>query len=445
MPLILGPSALLLLCWGFSLGTAVLTLTLPETFDLVPTFLRRDGRDLAIISGLALGYFWLVVALLSFLVGCLAAKTTCRTGAGFQLNIDPVRAARAVWWLNVLFLGVTVIWIAVTAMKVGGVFRLAALSMAETLFARDLLLETKLFTGMRLFYATLPVTGCLAAALLAVGLPGRSRRRCRVVLLLNTVALTVLPVVMSQRLLLLQFLLSSYIVTCLIRRRIIGLPWLMCGVLLFLSVWMMRESLTNPHFDRHPVDIGLQKLAYYFVNDLGNALIPIAEDVPHTFGAISLRGLLFFTFSDSYVAQAFQGRLQYLDGLKGGGEFPLLTAPYIDFGVIGGGLFLTMFGFTSQALFQFARAYFVPAVIYAQVAASLLFSSHALYITHQNQIFGLLVVALVARMSRPVRLIVPVIPPVSDPRRPPARFKSRRRPVARSALPEAAAKVPEPV
>ena len=162
--------------------------------------------------------------------------------------------------------------------------------------------------------------GCLAAGLLQrPASKGKARMYWRTGP--EPVTLALLPIVMSQRMLLLQFLLSSYMATCLVKRRIVGLRWLLLAGLLFLGVWMLRESVTNPQFYRHPVDLGLQNLAYYFVNDLGNAIGPVGADIPHTYGAVSFRGVLFLTFSEGLIVGSLKDRLAMLNTLKGGASF----------------------------------------------------------------------------------------------------------------------------
>ena len=161
---------------------------------------------------------------------------------------------------------------------------------ADSIGARDVLLGNKLFTGMRLFYAALPATGCLAAAILTMAIYGplskKARLMCITTLSLNVIALFILPMVMSQRLLLFQLLLSSYLVTCLLRRRLAGVAWLGIATVLFLTTWVLRESVTNGLIERSALDIGAQKLAFYYVNDLWNGFAPLQVDIPHTLGGV---------------------------------------------------------------------------------------------------------------------------------------------------------------
>jgi hypothetical protein len=227
---------------------------------------------------------------------------------------------------------------------------------------------------------------------------------------MNTCALAILPIVMSQRLLLLQFLLSAYLVSCLIRGRIFALHWVFLGAALFLSVWITREVLTNPLLHRSGVDIGLQKLAFYFVNDLWNSFAPLQSDTPATLGAVSLRGLMFLTFTDGMFDRLLATRLMTLEEIRGGGEFSLFTAPYVDFGPIGASAFLFLAGFIFRLVFHKGRQSLIWAAIYAQTGAALLFSSHGLYVTHQNFLFSLVLIAVLTRFAR--LQVAPVNPPV---------------------------------
>lgn len=399
----LSPPALLVFCWGLTLGAAALALGQPDRFDLVPLFMQREALDPAAFTGAGLA--WLGLALLTLLVGDLAGRTATRPGGFRPRGPDPGRAARLCFGANLGLLAVTALWIAVSAARVGGLSSLAALTMLDALSARDLLLENKLFTGMRLFYAALPATGCLAAVLLASGDHRMSRHHrtlCRITLGLNAIALLVLPVVMSQRLLLLQFLVSAYIGACLARGRLFGWRWIGAGLVLFLGVWVLREGLTNPHFDRSALDLGVQKLAFYFVNDLWNSFAPLQYEAPRSLGAQSLSGLTYLTFTDGIVERVLEDRLAALESVRGGGEFSLLVAPYVDFGPVGGAAFLLGCGLMFRWVFDRARASLVWTAVYAQIGAGLVYSSHGLYVTHQNFLFSLMVIAvLCAAASRP--------------------------------------------
>ncbi len=400
MPL-LTPPALLLICWGLTFVVAGLALANPQHFDLLAVFMQREELDPHAFS--RLGLAWLMLALLVLLVGDLACRRALLPRRKFAAGLNANRAAELTFWANLCFLAITALWVLLTARKLGGLAQLAALTLVDTLAARDLLLGNKLFTGMRLAYAALPATGCLAAGLLALprgALIQRNRRRCRLVLVLNIAALMLLPVVMSQRLLLLQLLLSSYLVACMVRQRLFGLRWLALGALLFFAIWTLRESLTNPLIlHRSAFNLGLQKLAFYFTNDLWNSFAPLHADIPRTLGGLSFGGLIELTFTDNLIRPALAERLKAAEALRGGGEFSLLTAPLVDFGPLGAAVYLFLAGIIFRLIYHLGRQRLIWTVIYAQIGAALLFSSHGAYVTHQNLLFSLIVISALARMA----------------------------------------------
>ena len=307
----LSPLSLLLICWGLS-GTGVaLTLAHLDRLDLVQTFMRRE--DLSLSAFTSTGAAWLLLALFAYAVGDMAARISHRRPRIDKAQINLTHAAYLTFAVNLILLGVTALWIATAAAKAGGMIHLAAAAYIDSLTTRDLLLENKLFTGMRLFYAALPGTACLATALLCLGpLPRHIRGLLVSILIGNTLALFILPIVMSQRLLLLQLLLSCYFAACLMRGRLVRLGWSLLAMALFLALWMARESITNPMFDRSTLDIGTQKLAFYLVNDMWNGFAPLAVEIPHTWGGLSLQGMMFLTATDAYFAHILAPRLEEL-------------------------------------------------------------------------------------------------------------------------------------
>jgi oligosaccharide repeat unit polymerase len=405
----LSPLYLLCICWALTGVAAGLTLMRLDDLDLVETFMRREGIS-ANVFGL-MGLVWIGLGLMAYTVGDLAARFQRRRLITRTVTTNLTRIARLTFVANLILLGVTALWIATAAAKMGGIIQLAATVYVDSLTTRDLLLENKLFTGMRLFYAALPATACLAAALLVTGqLRGQARRLMLFTLICNTVALFILPIVMSQRLLLLQLLLSAYIAACIVKGRVFGLHWLALGAALFLGLWIAREAITNPLIQRSATDIAAQKLAFYVVNDMFNAFAPLTQPIPHTMGGLSLEGVMFLTFTDGYFLNLLKPRLDGLDAVMGGGEFPIFTAAYVDFGPIGGAAFLVLIGFILRRIFVRARGSIGWAAIYAQAGAALLFSSHSVYFTHQNFYFSVVLIGAISALSQKRAVAIPDIP-----------------------------------
>lgn len=399
----LSPPVLVVLCWALTFAIVGLSLSLPQVFDLVPVFMAREDITLAGFS--YLGSLWIGLCFLVYLTADFGAKHSLPRARPFQIALDPNRAARLCFYVNTTFLGITAFWILTAANSVGGLNDLTALVYADSLAARDLLLQNKLFTGMRLFYAALPATGALAAVLLtnrsAMGLNRRNRRYCQIILVANLCALLVLPIVMSQRLLLLQFLMSSYAGVCMARGRVVGIGYLPLAMMLFLATWMLREAVTNPSTPGTVFNVGMQKLAFYFVNDLWNSYRPLNSEISHTLGLFSLRGVLFFSFTDGYFAQVLSERIVSIEDVRGGGDFSIFTAPYVDFGPFLGIAFVAGMAIVFRYTFWIGRQSVIGAVIYGQVAASLLFSTHGVYFTHQNFFFSVIVLGVLGRAAAP--------------------------------------------
>lgn len=416
-----------MLCWGLTGCAAAFTLASLNDLDLVQTFMRREGISPSVfgITGLS----WIIFGLLAYAVGDLAARQSRPTfGAGRpQINFN--RAAQFTFLANLVLLCVTLLWILSSAAKAGGLIQLAAAAYADSLTTRDLLLENKLFTGMRLFYAALPATACMAAALLATGQVARRYRRLMwATLIINTIALLILPLVMSQRLLLLQLLLSAYFAACLVRGRIFGLHWGALAVMLFLALWVGREAITNPIVHRPALDIAAQKMAFYVVNDMFNAFAPIAVPVQNTNGGLLLEGVMFLTFTDGYFLRLLAPRLDALEPVIGGGEFPFFTAAYVDFGAKGGAIFICLTGFVLRRIYVRAAQSFGWLVIYAQIGAALMFSSHSVYFMHQNFYFSAALVGVIVLLSLRKQVSVPDIVPHELPPPEEPEFTSRRTP-----------------
>lgn len=400
---LLSPPALITICWTFTFVMAGLALALPDRFDLVEMFMAREDIGIAAFS--TLGSLWIALCFLIYFTVDHGVVRGQRPPVPMQIWFDPNRAAALNFRMNLIFLGVTGIWIFMSARQVGGITNLAVLAYADSLAARDLLLQNKLFTGMRLFYAALPATGALAATLLALpaaaGLTRRSKRLCQITVAVNLLSLLILPIVMSQRLLLLQFILSAYIGVCMVRGRLVGVRYIPLGVGLFMAMWVLREAVTNPTLERSAWDIGTQKLAFYFVNDLWNSYKPLVTEIKHTFGMFSLRGALFFTFTDGYFATILSDRLYAIEDVRGGGDFSIFTAPYVDFGPIIGAGFVALAAIVFRYTFHNGRQSFTWALIYGQIGASLLFSTHGVYFTHHNFFFSVIVLIWICHAARP--------------------------------------------
>lgn len=396
---VVSPLNLMLICWTSSGLAALLTFANIDQLELVRTFMAREQLDIAAVTWT--GVIWQVLGLAIYALADTMTRLSLPGSGPFLTRLDLNTAARLTFYVNLCFVSVTLGWIISAATQTGGLANLANAVYIDSLSTRDLLLENKLFTGMRLFYAALPATGGFAAGLLAcMGLSKRARRMCTLTLGVNAVMLFVLPIVMSQRLLLLQFLLSAYLAACLVRGHPFGLHWIGMGLGLFLGLWMVREVITNPTLSHSALEVASQKLAFYVVNDMWNSLAPLSRNIPHTNGALTFEGLSFLTFTDGYFQNANPSKIPELNAVLGGGEFPFFTTAFVDFGPLMGMALVALFAVIFRLVFQRACGSLGWAVIYGQIGAALLFSSHSVYVTHQNFLFSIVIIAGISRLSR---------------------------------------------
>ena len=397
---LVSPVAILLSCWTITLAGAWVGLSFPDRFELVELFLLR--QSIAPGTFAVFGAAWLALALATWVVTDRAAAHALPDPGPFSVRIDPARAARLLLWATLCATGVTAVWIVTAAQPVGGPVALVRMAIEDPDPARDALLSGKLFPGMRLAYAALPGTGALAAGLLALGLPGRAERRCCLVaLVLSATVLMLLPIVMSQRLLTLQFAVSTHLAICLVRGRLVGIGWLACGAAAFATVWILREAITNPTLTEGALNIAFQKALYYCANDLWNSFAPLGRDLGHTGGGLIFSGIAVLTGTDGLWSEMLAPRLAALETMKGGGEFSLLTTAFVDFGIAGGTLAVAAFALFFRLAWQAGRSGFGGAMVYAQLGAALFFSSHGNYVTHQNLLASLALVWFVLHLSRP--------------------------------------------
>jgi len=136
---VLSPISLVAICWGTTCLIAMLALALPKTFDLLPILMHREALTKAAFA--PLGAAWLLLAALIFVIGDYACKWSLPRARPFATGLALSRAAQITFWANLALLGITGIWVVLTAGQVGGLTQLATIAMIDTLTARDLLLD----------------------------------------------------------------------------------------------------------------------------------------------------------------------------------------------------------------------------------------------------------------------------------------------------------------
>jgi oligosaccharide repeat unit polymerase len=403
----ISPNSLMVVIWSVTLLLGLMPLAFPDSFTLVFLFIKRQ-KNLSLDDFTLIASLWQALMFAVFVIASwLTMMASPKEEKPFDTGTDFGRAARITFLMNVLFVTVTLMWVTVSALHMGGLRGMMLMVQLDPDYARDVLKENALFPGMRQFYGALPGTGAFAAGLLAAGtvtgrLPKRERIMMQVTVTLNLILLLLLPIVMSQRLLLLQMILAAYFSVCIIHRRFVAIPHITIGGLLFLTTWILREAVTNPSVNGTAIRIGLEKLVFYFTNDLLNAFMPLNRDIPHTLGFFSLSPVLAYTFTYDTMASVLSERLAIAGQARGGGAWSIFTMPYVDFGAIGGALFVALMAVLSTISFIRSTRNIFWAVVYGNVAAGLMLSTHLMHFAVPDFYGALFVVGAISFILKKV-------------------------------------------
>ncbi|WP_417690096.1 hypothetical protein [Roseibium sp.] len=398
----ISPVCLLLFMWVVTIFFGTLPFAFPETFRLALYFLARQGMTPDDFT--VMGAAWLLVALSVFVVSSVAIAVALPTPGPFDTSIDFNKAAQITFSLNLLFLVVTFLWVFASAAKMGGFRAMIILVQLDALEAREALLDNKLFTGMRVIYASLPATGAMAAAILAAGrktglLAPVERRMATLTFTMNLIVLLLLPIVMSQRLLLLQLIMAAYFSVCMVHRKLVGRKYIPIGLGLFMMTWIGRESLTNATIEASGIEVGIQKLFFYFTNDLLNSFMPINEQFDHTLGYFSFKFITYFTQTEGILRDVLAERLEAMGKIRGGGSWSILTMPYVDFGAVGASIYIAALAALSIVVFHKGTENVIWAAIYGQFAGAYVLCTHAMYFSHTNFFAMMVICSLIGKYA----------------------------------------------
>ena len=401
----LSPPALLLMAWTFlGLGVAWGYVGRNSLPVMVRT-MQLNGIDFAfpVIGMVWVGICLLVVAVVGFAV----TRPIPQHAKVINGPRDLSKALRIAALLHTVILIVVALWILLGAQSVGGFDRLIALAAEQdTYVAKEAILDNKLFPGMRLLYTGLIGLGVFGACVFAINLdsPARIRGDMKIGLgmfLASVVALSFLPIFLSQRILLVQMVLSAFVAVSMVRGRVVNMRYGLLLALLLFFVWSLREAVTVGPWasDFSAARVGGEKLLYYLVNDFYNTITPFTAELEKTYGAYSFKFLVYFSGLEDKIHNSVGERMALAEQFRAGGVFPAFTAPYVDFSWAGMifvvGLVL-LFGW----VFDRAHRSFTFAVIYGQCGGAMLLTPHVAWYSHHNFTFNILMLVLICAFIR---------------------------------------------
>jgi hypothetical protein len=402
---LLSPAPLIVVSWFFTIVGVMFGYAARNDLPVMVRTMELNGIDFDFPVA---GMVWIGVCLLVvFVFGLASMRPISRDARAIESPEDLSRAVRIAAVGHAAIVLVVIAWVIAGAAQVGGFDRLIAMAAEqETYEARDIILANKLFPGMRLLYTGLISLGIFGACVFAANLksPSRIRSDMRIgaaMFLASTVTLSILPIFLSQRILLVQMVLSTFVAVSMVAGRPFHLRYAAVLSALLFAVWSLREAVTVGPWasDYSAARIGGEKLAYYLVNDFYNAVKPFSTEIEHTFGFYSFNFLLYFSTVEDVIREAFADRISAVEQMRAGGVFPAFTAPYVDFSWMGVFFIVALVLFFTW-VFNRAHRSFTLSVIYGQIGGALLLTPHVAWYTHHNFIFNVLLTLIVCAFIR---------------------------------------------
>ncbi|MFC7114605.1 O-antigen polymerase [Natronoarchaeum sp. GCM10025703] len=248
--------------------------------------------------------------------------------------------------------------------------------------------EQKPFPGARLLYTGFISVMIFSAASLAV--IGRdnplinhryyNNQRLTTLLIIGLIPLTVLPILVSQRLLLAAAIIGSLITYISISDKGIPVVYPIIGTIIGFSVWTIQEVVrvrSSPDSVITSVTYSIDRILFYFSNDIGNLHRSITYISEHTYGFETFGFIFQYLFIEDDVRDAYLTSVYAaIEPTQGGGTATALGIPYLDFGVFGL-VIIFLWGYVSQIAYSKSSQSFLSSQIYGLIAASIVLSWHS--------------------------------------------------------------------
>ncbi|WAC28696.1 O-antigen polymerase [Ancylobacter sp. SL191] len=344
------------------------------------------------------GYLWLLLGYLFFATGVVAAGVWNRRQPPDYSNVRSFFFFKVLLILFSVTSVVAFMWIGVAIIQFGGLAAIMEVAASDNVAARDAIVGAA-FPGGRLVSSGFIGIAVLCAGRLALTeVPMTFPQRLAIVgmFIVALIYLSLAPILISGRINFFIACIGSFVAASIVRGRIIGVGYLLIGVGMLAFVWTIKQYFVMGHVtDESVAQQGWQSILFYLYNDVYNALVPVQNNEGDlALGWYSLRFVFFLTFTNkwfqAYNAEAIIDAQEWM----GGGEIPLLGAPYIDFG-FGGLIVLLVMGYATQIVFMKCRRHFFYASAYGLIFACLLLSTHSAYLTSQEVAYNLIVIGAV--------------------------------------------------
>ena len=402
---LLSPAPLIVISWFFMIVGVMFGYIARDVLRITVRTMELNGIDFDFPVA---GMVWIGICLLAVVVfGLASTRPIDREARIIDHPGDLSRAVRVAGLGHAVIVLVVIAWVLTSAARVGGIDGLIAMAAEQDTYeAKDIILDNKLFPGMRLLYTGLIGLGVFGACVFAANLQHSDRIRKDMAIglsmfLISVVVLSILPIFLSQRILLVQLVLSTFVGASIVAGRPFPLRYVMVLAALLFTVWSLREAVTVGLWasEYSSARVGGEKLIYYLVNDFYNAVVPFSTEFKNTFGLFTFEFMLYFSTLEDTIRAAGEDRISVVEGMRAGGVFPALTAPYVDFSWLGLFVIIALILLFTW-IFNRAHRSLMFAVIYGQVGGAMLLTPHVAWYTHQNFFFNILLSTIVCAFIR---------------------------------------------
>jgi oligosaccharide repeat unit polymerase len=278
-------------------------------------------------------------------------------------------------------------WTALAVIEVGSLSSFIELTYRRWHAVRRLWPDQKPFVGARLLYAALISVVIFATSGISLTRKLQSNKdldadyiRWALLLLTGILPVMILPILISQRILLATALIAAIVVYTLISPDGISLRYPTFGFLVGFGVWTSQEVVRAGFSTGSVVNsivYSVNKLLFYFTNDIGNLHRGLTLASEKTFGFLSFNFIFQYLFIEGKIRDLyFDDFYSNLGSYKGGGTLTALGTPFVDFGAFGL-ILLFIWGYVAQVMYLRSSQSVLCAQIYGLIAASIILSWHA--------------------------------------------------------------------
>lgn len=341
------------------------------------------------------GFIWASVGVIVFILGVGVAN---RKQIQFRSAVPPIStlypnqlrvSAPLFYFFGISLVLLLIYWTITAVNEVGSIESFVQLISSDWHAVRRIWPDQKPFTGARLLYTAFISVVLFASAGLAQQSSTSKRENISrhsilfwvVLMLVGLIPLMILPILVSQRILLAIALTGAVVVYGIENDSGISIKYPVIGLCSGMGVWTTQEVVRAGLSTGGLVEslqYSVMRILFYFSNDIGNLHRGIAFVSERSYGFGSFNFVFEYLFIEDYLREKyFSGFYSAIEPHLAGGGFTGLGIPYMDFGVASLGI-VFMWGYLSQSVYIRTCKSILFVQIYGLIAASIMLSWHVL-------------------------------------------------------------------